>query len=171
MYDSTTANRNTSYGPYELVSENRGKGRVFLSLPFQEVVGCQVMIAVTDNFDGIARPPEGAGPNRLWPGAEITIWGVVQGFETMIKRQLVRKLTGPMFHLFDFADGWDSINFRGRDAVGGAYNPNGLDFIVAGTTQPSIQANVYLKPRSGFSSPAKSAPANTPSTTTKIKMG
>lgn len=148
----TTAIRNKAYGPFECINELNGDGRAFLSLPFHEVAGCKVMLAVADNFAN--KITGGAVPAFSFPGLEISIWGTVQGFENMIKRECVHMLSGPMSITFDYADGWDTLLFRGRNMCGGST-------VSSGTGSPtqangfSITASVYVKPRSGFASPQR----------------
>ncbi len=143
--------RTKSYGPFEIIGELTGDGRVMLALPFQDVVGCKVLVGVTDNFNFSATDQ----PLFLWPGAEISVWCVVQGYETMIKRQCVHMQSGPMSMTFDYAEGWDTINFRGRNACGGSFQNNGLGAPPTQASGASLTTNIYIKPRTGFGTPSK----------------
>jgi len=86
--------RNKTFGPFEMISEVKGDGRVFLTLPYAGVEGSNALVSVADNY-GVF--PSQTTPNHLWPGAEITVWGAIKGFETLLKRPVaVHMLSGPM---------------------------------------------------------------------------
>jgi len=148
-----SAIRNKSYGPFECIGEVKGEGRVFLSLPFTAVEGCRILVSLKDNFSQIAAQ---FVPSHEWPGVEVTIWGAVQGYECVIKRQCVHMQTGPMSKVFEYADGWDTIMFRARNMNGG--NPQGQ--VEMGIPPFPTQENGFLlattvnvMPRSGFTTP------------------
>lgn len=147
----TTAIRTKSYGPFDVIGETAPQGRVFLQLPFQEVAGCRILVAVRDNF---AQIPAQFVPSHEWPGAEITIWGNVQGYESVLKRQCVHMQTGPMGTVLDYAEGWDTVSFRAKNMNGGSVV--GLAGIAPFPTQAAgflLKVSVYVMPRSGFATP------------------
>jgi hypothetical protein len=160
----TNAIRNKTYGPFQLISETTDDGNVFLSLPYAEVQGSQVLVAVADNY-GVF--PSQFAPNHLFPGVEITIWGAVMGFETCLRRQFVRQQTGPLALLFEWARGWDNILFRGRNMNGGSVvNLGGIPPFPTQANHFSLTSTVYIFPRGGFASPDEQASA--PSSTSNM---
>lgn len=148
-----SAIRQKTYGPFELIGELSGDGRVMLSLDFSEVVGCKVMISLEDTFGSI---PAQNTPNHLWPGVEMTIWGVVQSYESCLKRMHLHALSGPMATKFDYEDGWDQVIFRARNTCGGSYqNLAGIPPFPTQAAGFSLKATVLVMPRSGFTTPGK----------------
>lgn len=147
--------RNKVYGPFQCIGNLTGDGPVILSLPFTQVAGCRVMVSVTDNFGSQVGSTVPQIYDRRYPGLEVSIWGAVQSLESCVKRQHVHMLSGPMGHVFDFEEGWDTINFRALNPQGGGYDP--LHTIgAADVTQQggySLLANIFVMPRSGFVSP------------------
>lgn len=146
--------RNKSYGPFDVIGEVRGEGRVFLSLPFTDVAGAQVLVSLKDNF---AQQAAQFVPSHEWPGVEVTIWGAIQGYEVVIKRQCVHMQTGPMSKVFDYADGWDTILFRARNMNGGNQQGQlemGVPPFPIQENGFALQTTVNVMPRSGFASPS-----------------
>jgi hypothetical protein len=147
-----SAIRSPVYGPFEVIGELSPEGREVLSLPFSEVAGCKVMVSVADNY--ALFPFAGFSPARFYPGVEVAIWGAVQGLQNCLRRVAVHMLSGPIAHTFDYADGWDTISFRGRNMCGGS-TVNG-DAAPPFPTQAngfSLKVSIYIMPRSGFASP------------------
>jgi hypothetical protein len=161
--------RRKVYGPYESIQEVSGEGRIYLSLPYTEVMGSQVMLSVKDNWAKFVN----ANLGMYWPTLELTIWGAVQGFETVVKRQQTRMQTGPMFYIFDYAEAFDTVNFRARNISGGRRGPPsnaGEDTSIPDKrNQFSLTVDVYIQPRGGFASPENDA--KTIRHDKKIRMG
>lgn len=149
-----------TYGPFELIGEQSGEGRVFLSLPFTDVVGCRLMISLADNYGSIL-PQTGIpiAPNFLWPGVEMTIWGVVQSYESCVKRMHLHALSGPMATQFRYEDGWDQITLRARNTNGGSYvnlkSGGGPPLFPTQANGYSLKATVLVMPRTGFPTPGQ----------------
>lgn len=146
-----SAIRTKTYGPFELISEVSNDGRAFLTLPYADVEGSNILIGVADNY---AVFPSQFSPNHLFPGAEITVWGSVQGFETLLKRQCVHMLTGPMAIKFKYEEGWDNLIFRGQNMNGGSVvNLAGIAPFPTQANHFSLTSTVYIFPRGGFTTP------------------
>lgn len=164
----TGAIRRKVYGPFESIQEVAGEGRIYLSLPYTDVMGSQVMLSVKDNWAKI----NNANLGMYWPTLELTIWGAVQGYETVIKRQQTRMQTGPMFYIFDYAEAFDTVNFRARNISGGRRGPppDAEDPTIPDKRNGfSLTVDVYIQPRGGFASPENEVKAQAKQK--KIRMG
>lgn len=110
-----------------------------------------MLVSVSDNY---ASFPGEAVPQKLWPGAEITVWGVVQGIENMLKRACVHMISGPISINFDFDDGWDTVVVRARNMCGGStLNLDGSPPQPTQENKYRLQVQLFIKPRSGFAAP------------------
>lgn len=143
--------RQKTYGPFEVIGELSGQGRVMLALPFEDVMGARVLVSLADNYG--SQISQGT-PNHLWPGVEITIWGTVQSYENMLKRTCIHSLSGPMSTVFSYEDGWDQLLFRARNMNGGSVvNLAGIPPFPTQATGFSLKVSVLVMPRSGFETP------------------
>lgn len=136
-----------SYGPYNVIDDYVLEGRTLVTLPFDNVKGCQLLVSVVDNVD-ILNP--GAADQRFWAIAEVAIWGIIQGYATPIKRQHVRMISGPMEYVFPFEEAYDSIEVRGRNMTGGKSRSVPATDFVQSSLGFFINVNVLVNPRTGF---------------------
>ena len=143
--------RSPVYGPFEVIGELKNDGRVILSLPFTEVAGCNVVMAVTDNYAGC---PQQSDADHLFPGVELSIWGAIGGFESCLRRTCVHMLSGPINKTFEYADGYDTVIFRAQNMCGGSLrNGSGIPPFPTQAAGFSLKVSIYIMPRSGFSAP------------------
>jgi hypothetical protein len=129
------------YGPYELIGMSGLSPACFLSLPWVDVCGAQISVAVQDNFADL-------GIVASWRAlaiAEIAIDGVLGGFPQRLKTQQVRQISGPLTITFPWEAAFDEIKFCARTMIGGIPQP-----ISTLPANASLQANVFLVPRGGF---------------------
>lgn len=132
------------YGPFDVLSLNGlPEGQVLLTLPFPQVEGAQLLVAMTDsNQFGIVNDAES------FLAFEVGFWGSFQGFQSLIKRAAVRSLTGPMSYTFPFEESYDQVIIKVRNMSGGRRGPapGGIYTASNGCT---ATMNVFVQPRSG----------------------
>ena len=68
---ATTAKRNKSYGPFDVIGETKGEGRDYLALAFTEVAGSRILVSLADNF---SQKLVQFVPSHEWPGVEATVY-------------------------------------------------------------------------------------------------
>lgn len=147
-------------GPYELFTATGANGVQFFTVPYSNVEGSQVLVALKDNFSAFAGRLVGVSePFLQWAALEISIYGYVQGYRTRLKSQFVRSSTGPMIYTIPFEEVYDSIAFFGRNVSGGStLAPTLIRSALAVPTpiavNPSLSAMVYFAPRGGFETTA-----------------
>lgn len=141
--------RNKVYGPFEIIGEGSPEGRVIQALPWVNVRGAQVLASCTDNF-GQLQP--NTGNATYWAIAEVTIWGVVQGYANVLKRQQIRMSSGPMTYVLPDEEAYDQVEFRARNFTGGKRAvPSST-----GSNAPvqangfSLKVQLFIQPRGGF---------------------
>jgi hypothetical protein len=140
-----------TYGPFQLDRSGSGRDSEFHALPWSKVVGAQILVALTDDVDN--QPAALAVDPAFLIGAEVTLYGNIQGYETLLKRVFIRMKTGPMPLLLTYEEGFENLSFRSRLFAGG--RPLGPDRVVPGSflevaLNLSVFANIYIMPRSGF---------------------
>ncbi len=130
-------------GPFEVVNNIGIEMISFLSFDYADVSGSQTFVSCVE--EGITLPP-GGGPYDLGlvAGAEVGIFGSCQGYETCLKQQFVRNLTGPMAYRFSDDEPYDRIYYKARMKSGGI---SSNVILVAPVT--SIKLTVYVQARSG----------------------
>lgn len=134
-----------NYGPFETLSLNElPEGQVLLTLPFAQVEGAQILVALTASI------PFGQGLPGSWLTAEVGIWGSFQGFQSLIKRAHVRQITGPLSYQFQDVESYDQIIFKVRNMSGGRRGPPQAVFGTYTVSNGcSLAMNVFVQPRSG----------------------
>jgi hypothetical protein len=149
--------RSPVYGPFEVIGNISDGGQNILSLPFAEVAGCNVLVSLADNFaiQTVQQLPQG-----LFPGAEVSIWGAVQGYEACLRRVCLHMFSGPMQQLFEYAERWDTILFRAQNMAGGSTQNAGTSPPITQANKFSLKVSIYVSPRSGFASPVGSGPVS-----------
>lgn len=136
-------------GPFEVIQEIGAIGRVLVTLPYKDVRGSQILVAVTDNFAKLA---VGSSDNQFWAAAEVEVLGSIQGYEHTLKRQYCRSITGPMLFVVPDEQAMDKVIFRARNLTGGRRGPPG----VSGASDPSaangfsITVTIHVQPRGGM---------------------
>lgn len=132
----------TVFGPFEIIDHIGIELIPILSRQYSEVSGSQTFVSVVDNvYQGIL----GGNPLRSLVGAEIGIFGSVQGYETVLKKQFVRNISGPMAYRFDNDEPYDRIVYKARSMTGGAGNSLNNAGSEGGTR--SIKVTVYIQAR------------------------
>lgn len=139
------------YGPYNIVSRVGNEGIPFLDLPFVDVANSQIAVSLRDNSATVlVGNQQDGGDNYFYcnVSAELSIWGSIQGYDTLIKRQHVRSLWGPMSLRLTDDDAYNKIVFAGRLFIGGKPGlPSNLT-IPSGSTL-IVEATVHVQPRGG----------------------
>lgn len=134
-----------AYGPFETLSLNElPEGQPLLTLPFAQVEGAQILVAMTASipFDQIN--------SGAWLIAEVGLWGSFQGFQTLIKRAALRQITGPMSYTFQFEETYDHIIIKARNMSGGRRGaPQSVFGTYTVSNKCSLAMNVFVQPRSG----------------------
>ena len=145
MNDTELVTQPKVFGPYDLTASFGQVPRPFLVMKFSRFDTCQIMVSVQDNvpqaLPSVLNPTNGA---YLMVSAEISVWGAVVGYETLIKRQFVKSNWGPLQFKLRDDEIYDQIILKGRLNVGGKYGiPN--DIILS---QPLVvNASVNVLPR------------------------
>lgn len=98
-------------------------------IPYEIVRGGNLAISVDDtiNIAGIAVS------NSIFV-ADVEIFGIIRGIETLLAKQYVRSFTGPMLYRFEDADAYRTVQIRARNMAGGKEPSNTL-FIMGSDTQ------------------------------------
>ena len=142
---ATEGGRTNNYGPFDLSASFSGEGVTFHTLPWQSVVASQILVNVTDNLgNAILAQSQSNNFGYAIVNAEISFWGSISGYETMLKRQFVRSIYGPAKLETGFEDSYDNLVLKGRLFV---YGKPGLpsDIVLA---QPLVvEATVFTRPR------------------------
>ncbi len=140
--------RNKALGPYEIIGEVSAEGRVLVDIPWEKVIGGQVIVAVSDNYSQLQTT---INDPQYWATAEVSIWGVVQGYAEVLKRQQLRMLSGPMLYQFANEEAYHAVRFRARNFTGGRRG-SGASGANAATAENgySLTVQLFLQPRSGF---------------------
>jgi hypothetical protein len=137
-------------GPFEVIQAIGPEGAPIASIPFSKVRGSNLLISVDDNF-GKVLPVTAI--RSYWAVAEVSIIGRVQGVETLLKRQQVRMLTGPMGYVFDDAEAYGDLVVRARNMSGGRRGPPGPATASPDPTAAngfSITVTIAFQPRGGM---------------------
>ena len=121
----------------------------FFNLPWSNVLGATITVAVTDDIDN------GIAANTQLPqamiGSEMSLYGNVQGYQTLLKTVFITAKTGPMDLELKWEEGYENISFRSRIMNGGRpLTPPYLSNAALLASQCKINANIYIMPRSGF---------------------
>ena len=136
-----------AYGPYDILNlVELGECQPILTLPFAQVEGSQMIVALTqDNAPAVAPLNDAI----FWVNAEIAIFGSFQGYMSCLKRVQLTPYTGPVSYRFDFAETYDQVVVMARNMTGGRRGPgtSGLTTVANGY---SMNAHVHIQPRSGF---------------------
>lgn len=144
----TIASASKQYGPYEIVDIAQGECKTLVTLPYARVVGSQMLVRATDNFGRVFGP--GAISADQFVAAEVVIAGYVQGSRTVITRQQIRNLSGPMRWLFRAEEMYDSVEVAARNMSGGRRGSQTVDFPGGADTSSSagfsIKINVSIQP-------------------------
>lgn len=116
------------FGPYDLTASVGQVPRPFLAMKFSRFDLCQIMVSVQDNvaqaLPAVLNPGNGA---YLMVSAEISVWGSVIGYETLIKRQFVKSNWGALQFKLRDDEIYDQIVLKGRLSVGGKFGiPNDI---------------------------------------------
>jgi len=135
-----------SYGPYDVIDQVSIEGRELVAIPFDSVKGCQILCSVVDSISGFVT--FGAAI-RFIVGAEIEIWGVIQNYQTPLKRQFVTQRTGPMDYIFPYEEAYDLIQIRARNKTGGKSRSAVLDQFTS-VNGFFLRVNLLINPRTGF---------------------
>lgn len=134
------------FGPFEMSSLIAGDVVPFHTLPYAEVSDSTVVMAVvSDNTQSaiVASAQPNAQAFYAITHVELAIFGSVQGYQVLLKRQATRLNYGPFFFTFGSEDVYDQIVFKGRLFVGG--KPGFPANIVLVTATPlSIQVVVNV---------------------------
>ncbi len=146
------------YGPTEIVDQTQiaTDGAILWTLPYKSVRGSQLCVSVVDTF---LQPLVSVIAGLIYgiAGAEITIAGSVRGFESPIRRQFMRNITGPLVFVVPEDEPYNDLIIRARPFVGG-YPGIPSDFTsfiptYNATTNPkflSIQVTMYVQAREGI---------------------
>lgn len=136
------------YGPFEVLNLNElGEGTPLVTIPYAEVVGSQVLAAITENFE--AGTLGFTGDTQFYLGFEVSFWGSYQGFQTCLKRTTVRSLTGPTSYYFDADAAFDQVVVKARNMSGGRRGP-GVNGVVSNANGYFASLTLFIQPRSGF---------------------
>ncbi len=136
------------YGPFEMANRIASEGVPFLTLPFAAVSNSQILVSISDNrLDAFGVPDIEPDFSYNILHVEVSAWGSVQGYETMIKRQAVTSNWGPMNLLLGPEDAYDQFFLKARIFLGGKPGiPSNMVF-----ARPlSIKGNVHVQPREGL---------------------
>lgn len=142
------------FQPVECIDAGGFQGTDVISLPWSRVAGCQLIANVIDNFG--MRPALTSGQDaRYWATLEITIWGMVQGYPSCLKRQQTRMISGPCFYRFDADEFYTDVTVRARNISGGRSGgnqtaPGGGPPAPSSANGFSIQCQVMLVAPKGF---------------------
>jgi hypothetical protein len=146
--------RSPVYGPFEVIGELSADGREILSLPFSDVVGCNILVSLADNYSII---PFQVVPNHLYPNVELSVWGAIQGYQACLRRIQLHMFTGPARMLFESSEGWTNLSFRAQNMCGGStVNGAGIPPQPTQANKFSLKVSIYVMPRSGFAIPGSS---------------
>jgi len=134
-----------NYGPFDVLALNElPEGQPLLTLPFAQVEGAQILIAMTASI------PRDQITSGAWLIAEVGIWGSFQGFQSLIKRAAIRQITGPMSYQFQFEEIYDQVIIKARNMSGGRRGPPQSAFgIYTKTNKCALDMNIFIQPRSG----------------------
>lgn len=125
------------FGPFESVALRGADVVQFLTLPYEAVINSVAIVSIlSDNSRSLV-----IGQNQfdasLWYGiwhAEVAIYGSVQGYETLLKRQHLRYNYGPAMMRFGAEDVFDQVVFKARFFCGG--KPGFPQNIIFATSEP-----------------------------------
>jgi hypothetical protein len=136
------------YGPFEVLNLNElGEGTPLVTIPYAEVVGSQILAAITENFEAGAL--SFTGDAQFYLAFEVSFWGSYQGFQSCLKRTTMRALTGPTSYYFDGDAAFDQVIVKARNMSGGRRGP-GINGVVTNANGYSASLNLFIQPRSGF---------------------
>ncbi len=141
------------YGPFEMTSLIGSDVQTFLTLPYADVINSTAIFAIVQD-NSLQVIVEQSQLNCDYYGIihiEAGVFGSVQGYQTLLKRQAARYNWGPMLMHFSSDDVYDQVVFKARMFVGGKPGiPRDIVFTTdpAGNVVPlSVQAVVNVVPR------------------------
>lgn len=138
-----------SYGPIAVKGGSAGIPQEFLTLPWSTVKGANIIVAAADDVDtnpavvGTLRP-------ELMLLSEVTLFGIIQGYVTPLKCQVISGKLGPMDYLLPWEAGWESISFRQRLMSGGKPLTGVGSTAAQQAALVTLSLNVYVMPRGGY---------------------
>lgn len=125
-------------------------GQEFANLPWVAVRRANVLVGLADDID-VNPATAGNLVPQMMIGLEVTIVGLIQGFETTLKRQFMTGRTGPMRYVFADEDAFEYISFRQRMMNGGRpLTPPFGSNPAAAAALATVTANIYVLPRTGY---------------------
>lgn len=145
-------------GPYDVINFIGINPTPFLTFQYSEVVGSQIFVSVNDSGIPIIQPLDFLSGLMLNVGAEIGIYGSCQGYESCVKEQFVRNITGPMAYKFEYDEPYDRVIFKARMRAGGVSNNDIVSNVQTSITQAgnlfifppvAINVNVFVQARQG----------------------
>jgi len=142
-----------SYGPFKVTTAAGPVPAEFFATDWAEVKGGLMMVGVVDDIDnnpiiaGVTVP-------AMLTYSEVSIYGVIQGYDTLLKLACISGKTGPFNYIVPWEEGYERLSFRQRIMAGGrpltppftGPNPPGFPQM----SQANINLNVYFFPRGGF---------------------
>jgi hypothetical protein len=107
------------YGPYD-ISNNFGAECIPVqqAIPFIDVANSNMLISATDNMPNVTAASQPADGYKIVT-VEVAVWGSIQGFNTLIKRQVVTTMWGPMTLRLGDSDVYTQIIIGARIFIGG----------------------------------------------------
>lgn len=144
-------------GPFEVIENVGTSAPILIELPYQKVRGSQIVASVIDNF---GQQQTVTTLVRFWAAVDLQIWGRIQGYDFLLKKQHTRMNTGPLVYIVPDEEAYDAISIRGRNMSGGRPGP------VPGAAPPnptaapipgfplsggfSLMVQLYIQPRGGM---------------------
>lgn len=154
MHGPVTASRGgrtRAYAPVDISSYQGQDPKPVLSLPFQEVAGCQLIVSTTDNAtQAIVGANQTAAAQRYGDiSTEISFWGSVSGFETMVKRQRINSIYGPAFITLFPEESYDNVIIKARLW---SYGKPGLasDLVLNAAVPLVVNVNIQVRPQAAI---------------------
>jgi hypothetical protein len=118
----TTEAASKSFQPVECIDEGSPDGREIITVNYSQVKGSQLVVSVVDNFGTRTLPS--SQDNRYWPALEVTVTGYIQGYSMVLKRQLVRMVSGPLFMIIPRDEIYTALTVRALNMTGGTRGGN-----------------------------------------------
>lgn len=139
-----------SYGPFLVKAAGSSMPIEFFALPWAEVKGAVILISDSDDIDTNPASATTALP-QLMVSTEVSLFGVIQGYETRLKTFVINGKSGPGRLVLPWEEGYERISFRQRLMNGGIplILPQGSN---AGNQAGlvNVNMNVFVFPRGGF---------------------
>lgn len=111
--------RTNIYGPYDVSQNIGGEAIDVLTISYGDVLNSQVIVNLEDNLINALVASAQTVNVYCEVLQEVTFWGDIAGYQTLLKREQIRSINGPASFVTDPTDAYDTLVIKSRLFCGG----------------------------------------------------